>query len=72
MWTDGHPGREYDPENPLHKQMLRLSILCNDSTNIDGKEMGIRQRQRLLILETAWRSGRESKKGISTFKRDSF
>lgn len=28
------------PENPLHKQMLRLSILCNDSTNIDGQEIG--------------------------------
>ena len=31
---------EIDPENPLHKQMLRLSILCNDSTNIDGQEIG--------------------------------
>lgn len=29
-----------DPLNPLHKQMLRLSILCNDSTNIDGREIG--------------------------------
>lgn len=31
---------EIDPEDPLHKQMLRLSILCNDSTNIDGQEIG--------------------------------
>ena len=31
---------EIDPQNPLHKQMLRLSILCNDSTNIDGQEIG--------------------------------
>lgn len=31
---------ELDPSNSLHKQMLRLSILCNDSTNIDGQEIG--------------------------------
>ena len=31
---------EIDPQNPIHKQMLRLSILCNDSTNIDGQEIG--------------------------------
>ena len=29
-----------DPMNPLHKQMMRLSILCNDSTNTDGEEIG--------------------------------
>lgn len=29
-----------DPMNPLHKQMMRLSILCNDSTNVDGEEIG--------------------------------
>lgn len=34
------PAEQIDPQNPLHKQMLRLSILCNDSTNIDGKEIG--------------------------------
>lgn len=34
------PAEEIDPENPLHKQMMRLSILCNDSTNIDGQEIG--------------------------------
>lgn len=34
------PADQVDPENPLHKQMLRLSILCNDSTNIDGQEIG--------------------------------
>lgn len=34
------PADQIDPENPLHKQMLRLSILCNDSTNIDGQEIG--------------------------------
>lgn len=27
-------------ENPLHRRMLDLSILCNDSTNIDGQEIG--------------------------------
>lgn len=34
------PAEQIDPQNPLHKQMLRLSILCNDSTNIDGQEIG--------------------------------
>lgn len=29
-----------DPMTPSHKQMLRLSILCNDSTNIEGQEIG--------------------------------
>ena len=34
------PVEQIDPQNTLHKQMLRLSILCNDSTNIDGQEIG--------------------------------
>lgn len=34
------PASEIDAGNPLHKQMLRLSILCNDSTNIEGQEIG--------------------------------
>lgn len=34
------PEEQVDPQNPPHKQMLRLSILCNDSTNIDGQEIG--------------------------------
>lgn len=41
-YADGHdiPAGQIDPANPLHKQMMRLSILCNDSTNIDGQEIG--------------------------------
>ncbi len=41
-YLDGQdiPAEKIDPQNPLHKQMLRLSILCNDSTNIDGQEIG--------------------------------
>lgn len=41
-YVDGQdiPAEKIDPQNPLHKQMLRLSILCNDSTNIDGQEIG--------------------------------
>ncbi len=31
---------DIDPENPSHKQMLRYSILCNDSSNIGGSEIG--------------------------------
>lgn len=34
------PAAEINPMNPLHKQMMRYSILCNDSTNIDGQEIG--------------------------------
>lgn len=34
------PAGKIDPSNPFHKQMMRLSILCNDSTNIDGQEIG--------------------------------
>ncbi len=29
-----------DVENPVHKQVLRYSILCNDSTNLNGEEIG--------------------------------
>lgn len=41
-YVDGKdiPADQIDPLNPLHKQMLRLSILCNDSTNTDGQEIG--------------------------------
>lgn len=34
------PAEKIDPSNSLHKQMMRMSILCNDSTNIDGMEIG--------------------------------
>lgn len=41
-YVDGQniPVEKIDSQNPLHKQMLRLSILCNDSTNINGQEIG--------------------------------
>ena len=41
-YADGQdiPADQVDPGNPLHKQMLHLSILCNDSTNIEGQEIG--------------------------------
>lgn len=31
---------QVDPKIPLHEQMLRMSILCNDSSNIEGQEIG--------------------------------
>lgn len=31
---------EIDPSIPLHKDLMRLSILCNDSSNVDGQEIG--------------------------------
>ena len=34
------PADQIDPADPLHKEMLRLSILCNDSTNLNGQELG--------------------------------
>lgn len=32
--------KDIDPSIPLHKDLMRLSILCNDSTNVDGQEIG--------------------------------
>ena len=32
--------KDIDPSNLVHKDLMRLSILCNDSTNIDGEEIG--------------------------------
>ncbi|WP_304962916.1 cation-translocating P-type ATPase, partial [Thomasclavelia cocleata] len=32
--------KDIDSSNSLHKDLMRLSILCNDSTNIDGQEIG--------------------------------
>lgn len=32
--------KDIDPAIPLHKDLMRLSILCNDSTNMDGQEIG--------------------------------
>ena len=34
------PADQIDPADPLHKEMLRFSILCNDSTNLNGQELG--------------------------------
>ena len=41
-YVDGRdiPADEIDPEDPLQGQMLRFSILCNDSTNVEGQEIG--------------------------------
>lgn len=41
-YLDGQdiPAEQINPMNPLHKQLMRYSILCNDSTNIDGVEIG--------------------------------
>ena len=34
------PADQIDPADPFHKEMLRLTILCNDSTNLNGQELG--------------------------------
>lgn len=34
------PAAQINPADPVQKQVLRYSILCNDSTNIDGAEIG--------------------------------
>ncbi|MDC7287764.1 cation-translocating P-type ATPase [Blautia schinkii] len=41
-YVDGQdiPAEKINAQNPFHKQMLRFSILCNDSTNINGQEIG--------------------------------
>ena len=33
-------GGEVDPLNPLHKEMIRLSVLCNDASNENGERLG--------------------------------
>ena len=32
--------KSVNPLNPLHKEMIRLSVLCNDSTNENGQRSG--------------------------------
>ncbi len=32
--------KSVNPLNPLHKEMIRLSVLCNDSTNENGQRLG--------------------------------
>ena len=41
-YVDGRdiPADQIDPANPLQEQMLKFSILCNDSTNVEGHEIG--------------------------------
>ena len=41
-YVDGRdiPADQIDPANPLQEQMLKFSILCNDSTNVEGQESG--------------------------------
>ena len=41
-YADGRtiPADAVDVTDPVHKQMLRYTILCNDSTNINGSEIG--------------------------------
>ena len=34
------PADKIDPEQENQRKLLRFSILCNDSTNTDGKEIG--------------------------------
>ena len=41
-FVEGHTiaAEQIDVYRPIHKQVLRYSILCNDSTNINGEEIG--------------------------------
>lgn len=41
-YVDGQdiPADQIDPANPLQEQMLKFSILCNNSTNVEGQEIG--------------------------------
>lgn len=54
-FVDGQdiPADKIDPLNPVHKDMLRLSILCNDSTNTDGVEVGDPTETALINLGSA-------------------
>ncbi len=44
---------QINPDNPLHKQLMRLSILCNDSTNENGQEIGDPTETALINLGTS-------------------
>ena len=41
-YVDGQdiPADKIDPEDPLQGQMLRFSVLCNDSAIVEGQEIG--------------------------------
>ncbi len=43
------PADQIDPNIPFHKDLMRLSVLCNDSSNVDGKEIGDPTETALLI-----------------------
>ncbi len=45
---------EIDLKDPAQRELLMFSMLCNDSTNHDGQEIGIRRRRLLLILAAFW------------------
>lgn len=65
-YIDGRdiPADQVDPKNPLHEQMLRLSILCNDSTNIEGQEIGDPTETAMVNLgDKVGVSSREIRKG---------
>ena len=45
-------GRKIDLKNENEKLLLRFSILCNDSTNTDGQEIGDPTETALINLGT--------------------
>lgn len=42
IYADGElfDSENFNPENDIHNSLMKASILCNDSTSIDGKEIG--------------------------------
>ena len=67
------PADKIDAQNALHKQMLRLSILCNDSTNIDGQEIGDPTETALINMGDKVGVPAQRVRGrISAYQRDSF
>ena len=67
------PADQIDPADPFHKEMLRLSILCNDSTNLNGQELGDPTETALINLgDRLGVPGRKSTQCICKDQRGSF
>lgn len=73
-YVDGQdiPADQIDPANPLQEQMLKFSILCNDSTNVEGQEIGDPTETAMVNLGDKRNFGTGSQGCLSEKQRGSF